>query len=291
MAAKATRFPQDKALVGLIGAGIQQSLSPAMHEEEARHHGLRLHYQLIDLERTGSTVEELPLLLRAARTMGFAGLNITFPCKQAVIPLLDALSDEARQMGAVNTVVAQDGRWMGHNTDGAGWSWGFKRALPDASLDAVVLLGAGGAGSAIAHAVMRLGARNLRIVDQEPGRAQHLAASLNAIYDSRASAVADIERAMDGAAGLIHATPTGMEKMPGMAVPARLLRPPLWVSEVIYFPLETELLRTARAQGCATVDGGTMAVGQAVGAFELFTGLAADAGRMEAHFRSLLPKR
>jgi shikimate dehydrogenase len=290
MAVTSGRFPQGKVLLGLIGAGIQQSLTPAMHEEEARHHGLKLHYQLIDLERTGSTVEELPLLLRAARTMGFAGLNITFPCKQAVIPLLHEMSDEARQMGAVNTVVAQDGRWVGHNTDGAGWSWGFRHALPDASLDSVVLLGAGGAGSAIGHAVMRLGARNLRIVDQDAGRAQNLAASLNAIYGTRASAIADIERAMEGASGLIHATPTGMDKIPGMAVPARLLRPPLWVSEVIYFPIETELLKTARAQGCATVDGGTMAVGQAVGAFELFTGFAADAQRMEAHFRSLLPK-
>ncbi len=288
MAPASTRFAQGKALLGLIGSGIQRSLTPAMHEEEARHHGLRLHYQLIDLDSTGSTAQELPLLLRAARIMGFAGLNITFPCKQAVIPLLDALSDEARQMGAVNTVVMQDGRLVGHNTDGAGWSWGFRRALPQARLDAVVLLGAGGAGSAIAHAVMRLGAQDLRIVDREAGRAQALAASLNPIYGPRASAVADIERAMEGAGGLIHATPTGMDKMPGMALPARLLRPSLWVSEVIYFPMETELLATARALGCATVDGGTMAVGQAVRAFELFTGLAPDAARMEAHFRSLL---
>jgi len=290
MAVTTERFPQGKALLGLIGAGIQRSLTPAMHEEEARHHGLKLHYQLIDLDSTGSTVEDLPLLLRAARTMGFAGLNITFPCKQAVIPLLDGISDEARQMGAVNTVVLQDGGWVGHNTDGAGWSWGFKRALPDANLDRVVLLGAGGAGSAIGHAVMRLGARSLRIVDQEAGRAQKLAVSLNAIYGARASAVADIGSAMEGASGLIHATPTGMDKIPGMALPARLLRSSMWVSEAIYFPLETELLRTARALDCATVDGGTMAVGQAVGAFELFTGLPADAKRMEAHFRSLLAK-
>jgi shikimate dehydrogenase len=284
------RFPQGKALLGLIGAGIQRSLTPAMHEEEARHHGLRLHYQLIDLDRTASTAEELPPLLRAARTMGFAGLNITFPCKQAVISLLDGLSDEARRMGAVNTVVAQEGRWIGHNTDGAGWSWGFRRALPDASLDRVVLLGAGGAGSAIAHAVMGLGARELRIVDQDAGRAKVLAAALNGIYGPRANAVADIERALEGACGLIHATPTGMDKTPGMALSPRLLRPSLWVSEVIYFPLETELLKKAREMGCATADGGTMAVGQAVRAFELFTGFAADAQRMETHFRSLLPK-
>lgn len=113
-------FPHNKLLVGLIGAGIQRSLTPAMQEEEARHHGLRMHYQLIDLDSTQSGPELLPTLLAAVRTMGFAGLNITFPCKQAVIPLLDELSDEARAMGAVNTVVHRDGKLIGHNTDGWG---------------------------------------------------------------------------------------------------------------------------------------------------------------------------
>ena len=120
----------DKLLCGLIGAGIQRSLTPAMQEEEARAQGLRLHYQLIDLDLRGRGTEAMPALLDAARTMGFAGLNITYPCKQAVIPLLDGLSDEARAMGAVNTVVHRDGRLVGHNTDGSGWHWGFQRLLP-----------------------------------------------------------------------------------------------------------------------------------------------------------------
>ncbi|HZY16576.1 MAG TPA: shikimate dehydrogenase, partial [Ramlibacter sp.] len=140
---------EPKLLVGLIGAGIQLSLTPAMQEEEARQHGLRLHYQLIDLDRTPGALQQLPALLTAARIMGFAGLNITYPCKQAVIPLLDALSPEAEAMGAVNTVVIRDGRLTGHNTDGPGWAWGFRRALPQADLARVVLLGAGGAGSAV----------------------------------------------------------------------------------------------------------------------------------------------
>ncbi|HZN86241.1 MAG TPA: shikimate dehydrogenase, partial [Burkholderiales bacterium] len=114
-----------KLLVGLIGAGIQRSLSPALQEEEARHHGLRLHYQLIDLDPAGLGNEALPGLISAVRIMGFAGLNITFPCKQAVIPLLDGLSDEARAIGAVNTVVREGDRLVGYNTDGPGWSWGF----------------------------------------------------------------------------------------------------------------------------------------------------------------------
>jgi shikimate dehydrogenase len=281
----------DKLLCGLVGAGIQQSLTPAMQEEEARHHGLRLHYQLIDLDRSADSADALPALLRAARIMGFAGLNVTFPCKQAVVPLLDDLSPEARAMGAVNTIVIRDGRLVGHNTDGSGWAWGFRRALPGADVSRVVLLGAGGAGSAIADAACRLGVGELRIVDSDAARASALAEALNARFGRRAAATTDLAGALADATGLVHATPTGMAKLPGMAVPASLLRSSLWVSEVVYFPLETELLQAARAAGCATIDGGTMAVGQAVGAFELFTGRKADAGRVERHFRSLLAGR
>jgi shikimate dehydrogenase len=281
-----------KLLVGLIGAGIQRSLTPAMHEEESRAQGLKLHYQLIDLDTAHVGAEALPTLIEAARIMGFAGLNITYPCKQAVIPLLDELSDEAQAMGAVNTVVFRKGRAIGHNTDGSGWAWGFQRALPAAELSRVVLLGAGGAGSAIAHAVLRLGAQHLVIVDREGGRAEEAAAALNARYGAgRVGADADTGRALHGATGLIHATPTGMDKLPGLPLSAELLRPELWVAEIVYFPLDTELLRAARAKGCATVDGGTMAVGQAIGAFELFTGRPADAARVEAYFRRLLVER
>lgn len=281
-----------KPLIGLIGAGIGQSLSPAMHMEEARHHGLDLHYQLIDLDRTGDGVEALPTLIAAARTMGFAGLNITFPCKQAVLPLLDELSDEARAMGAVNTVVLQDGRLVGHNTDGSGWAWAFRRALPQADLSRVVLLGTGGAGSAIAHAVLRLGAGQLVLVDRELPRAQLLAESLNALHGpGRVQARAEVAAALQGASGLIHATPTGMSKLPGLPLDAALLHPGLWVAEVVYFPLDTALLQAARAAGCPVVDGGGMAVGQAIGAFELFTGLQADPERVAAHFRRLVAAR
>jgi len=279
-----------KVLIGLIGAGIQQSLSPALHEEEARHHGMRLHYQLIDLDRSASSPEQLPTLLSAARIMGYAGCNVTYPCKQAVIPHLDGLSEEARAMGAVNTVVVQDGRLVGHNTDGSGWAWGFQRALPQADLSQVVLLGAGGAGAAIAHAVLRLGALQLSIVDAQPERAAQLAADVNALYGVRARA-SDIATAMAQATGLIHATPTGMDKLPGLPLDVGLLRPAMWVSEVVYFPLETALVRAARALGCRVSDGGGMAVGQAVGAFELFTGVAPDPARMDAHFRQLVTRR
>src|SRR4051812_12519045 len=162
-------------LCGLIGAGIQRSRSPALHQAEAKAQGLDLKYELIDLDVLGVGIEALPRLLEEAVARGVAGLNITFPCKQAVMPLLHALSDEARAIGAVNTVVIAAGRLTGHNTDGPGWSWGLRRALPKADLTSVVLLGAGGAGSACADAVLRLGARQLAIVDREAGRAAELA--------------------------------------------------------------------------------------------------------------------
>lgn len=279
-----------KVLIGLIGAGIQKSLSPALHEEEARHHGMRLHYQLIDLDHSASSPEQLPTLLSAARIMGYAGCNVTYPCKQAVIPYLDSLSEEARAMGAVNTVIVQDGQLVGHNTDGSGWAWGFQRALPHADLGRVVLLGAGGAGAAIAHAVLRLGAQHLSIVDAQPERAAHLARDVNALYGECAEA-ADIQTAMAQATGLIHATPTGMDKLPGLPLNVQLLHPAMWVSEVVYFPLDTALLKAARAIGCSVCDGGGMAVGQAIGAFELFTGMAPDARRMDTHFRQLVSAR
>lgn len=275
-------------LCGLIGAGIQRSLSAALQEEEARRHGIRMHYQLIDLDRAIGGIEALSGLIEAARIMGFAGLNITYPCKQAVMPLLDELSEEARAIGAVNTVVRRGRRLVGHNTDGSGWSWGFRRALPAADLSRVVLLGAGGAGSACADAVMRLGARRLIIIDPDAERARALARRLNARFaGAPAQAGADLRAALDGATGLIHATPTGMAKTPGIPLPQKLLRPAMWVSEVVYVPLETPLLKAARRIGCPTVDGGHMNVGQAVLAFKLFTGLSADAARMNAHFRRL----
>ena len=263
-----------------------------MHEEEGACHGLRVHYQLIDLDRSGRGVEALPTLLDAARVMGFSGLNITFPCKQAVIPLLDDLSADARAMGAVNTVVNDGGRLVGHNTDGSGWRWGFTRALPQADLSCVVLLGAGGAGPAVAHALLGMRCERLVLVDHEAARARALATELGRLHGTTRVVSADHPASVIAAAtGLVHATPTGMDKLPGLPLPAELLHPRLWVAEIVYFPLETALLKAARAIGCATVDGGTMAVGQAVDAFGLFTGRTADPQRMQAHFRLLLQTR
>ena len=272
---------------GLIGAGIQGSRSPALHQAEARAQGLELTYKLIDLQVLRVGIEALPRLLDDAVRDGYCGLNITFPCKQAVMPLLQSVAEEASAIGAVNTVVIAGGKRTGHNTDGPGWAWGFRRALPGADLSRVVLLGAGGAGSACADAVLRLGAGELVVVDRERKRAADLAGRMNSIHGARCSDAADVEGALRGATGLIHATPTGMAGIPGMPLQASLLTPRLWVSDIVYVPLETELLKAAKRAGCRIMDGGHMNVGQALGGFRLFTGREADAARMDAHFRSL----
>ncbi len=280
---------QPSILLGLIGYGIQASLTPAMHEREAAEHGLRCIYQRIDLQQLGLGVEALPGLLTAAEWMGFAGLNVTFPCKQAVIPLLHDLSDNARALGAVNTVVLRDGKRTGHNTDLFGFAENFRRGLPDVRREQVVQMGAGGAGSAMAHALLSQNVGHLTIFDVEGARAEHLAADLLTRFgEGRAAAGTDLSAAMQSANGLVNTTPVGMAKFPGLPLPAELLRPELWVADIIYFPIETELLARARALGCRTVDGGGMAVFQAVRAFRLFTGREADAARLLRHFHELL---
>src|SRR4051812_12232234 len=103
--------------VGLIGKGIQRSKSPALHEAEAAAQGFRCTYELIDLDERGLEINALPSLLEEAESRGFSGVNITYPCKQAVIPLLHSLSDEARAIGAVNTVHFSNGTRAGFNTD------------------------------------------------------------------------------------------------------------------------------------------------------------------------------
>ncbi|HBP2381849.1 TPA: shikimate dehydrogenase, partial [Pseudomonas aeruginosa] len=144
-------------LAGLIGAGIQASRTPALHEREGDAQGIRYLYRLIDLDPLGKSADDLEFLLAAASDLGFTGLNVTFPCKQAIIPLLDDLSAEARGIGAVNTVVLRDGRRIGHNTDCLGFAEGFRRGLAGAPRQRVVQMGAGGAGAAVAHALLAEG--------------------------------------------------------------------------------------------------------------------------------------
>lgn len=274
-------------LIGLVGTGIGPSLSPALHEREASRLGLPYVYRLIEVAGAGEAGE----MVRAARRLGFDGLNITHPCKRAVLPHLDELSADAATLGAVNTVVFDGGRAVGHNTDWTGFAESFTRGLPGAPTGRVTLLGAGGAGAAVGHALLTLGTGELTVVDADPERARTLAGELAARFGAeraRPAATGDLAELLPDADGLVHATPTGMAGHPGLPLPAGLLRPDLWVADIVYRPLETELLRRARALGCRTLDGGGMVVFQAAHAFHLFTGREPDTGRMLAHLTDLV---
>lgn len=277
-------------LIGLIGSGIGTSFSPELHHREADRHRIRLVYRILDIDGHGDPADALAGLLHAAQDSGFDGLNITHPCKQLVIPHLDQLSDDAAALGAVNTVVLADGRTVGHNTDVTGFGSSFARALPDAPLGRVVQLGAGGAGAAVAHALLRMGTEHLYVVDTDIRRAAGLAKSLAAqtrTAQVTSAGVAELDRLVADADGLVHATPTGMVGHPGMPLPAALLREGLWVADVVYRPLQTELLKAARAVGALTLGGGGMVALQAADAFRLFTGLEPHRELMLADVDSL----
>ena len=271
-------------VVGLIGAGIGMSLSPALHEREASLLGIDYEYRLFDLDELERPASDVGALVREADDEGLRGLNVTHPCKQLVVDELDALSPEAEALGAVNTVVLADGRRVGHNTDASGFREAFERRLPGARTDHVVLLGAGGAGAAVGQAILALGAQQLTILDVERDRADDLATSLGATAQDM-TALGDV---LGEADGLIHATPTGMAAHPGTAVSAELLDPRLWVAEVVYMPIETQLLKDARERGCRTLDGAAMVALQAAGSLELFTGARPDRDRMLEHVDELI---
>jgi shikimate dehydrogenase len=274
--------------VGLIGADIQMSKSPALHQAEGRHQGFDYRYELVDLTERDLPASALPDLLDEVERRGFAGVNITHPCKQTVIAYLKGMSEDAEMLGAVNTVVLRDGQRIGHNTDWYGFYRNFERGLPDAPKSRAVLLGAGGAGVAVAHAAIKVGIGQLSIFDQDSRRSGLLASQLNARFDREcAQAVTDVGHALRSADGLIHATPTGMKSHPGLPIEPQWLEQHHWVADIVYMPLETELLALARSKGCRALPGGGMTVFQAAAAFALFTGTEPDAERMSRHFDEL----
>lgn len=281
-----------KLLTGLVGQNILASRSPWLHEQEAAAQGCDLTYVLFDFMARGWTKADLPRLLDAAQLIGFSGLNVTHPFKQDVIPLLDDLAPSAQKVGAVNTVRFVDGRRVGHNTDVTGFGESVRRGLPNALLNRVVQFGAGGGGSATSHALLDLGAKELVLVDADSARRDKLACQLAAEFPSAAITQTDDGNAFIAAAdGIVNATPVGMAAYPGTPFDTNLLAASQWVADIVYFPLETQLLRDAKSRGCATLAGSGMAVFQAADAFDIFTGRTADRARMLDSFDAFSASR
>jgi shikimate dehydrogenase len=278
---------QRRFLTGLIGAPIAHSASPAMHERAAEALGARCFYHLIEVAGAGR--DELRGLLDGVKNLGFAGVNVTFPYKEAVIGLLDELSPGAAAIGAVNTVVARDKRLIGHNTDTTGFARAVEGLLIASGYGAVAVIGAGGVGKAIGFALADLGVSELRIFDTDRAKAEHLAALLKGQQDVRIAG--SIEDALEGAVGLVNGTPVGMLPSRGTPVPEALLRRDLWVADAVYSPLWTPLLTAAKAKGAKVMTGRDLAIYQAADAFELFTGLKPSTVEMGNAFDAVMAKR
>lgn len=278
-------------LVGLIGDGVLPSLTPALHESEGDAHGMRYLYRPLDLTAMGRRADEIGEVIAAGRALGFSAFNVTHPCKREVLAALDSVDAVARAVGAVNTVLVADGALVGHNTDVTGFASALADGLPGADLSSVVLIGAGGAGAAVAHALLGAGVAHLAIVDVVAEAATELAHATSAAFPSAevvAASPAGVGELLSAATGLVNASFTGMHSHPGIPVDPGLLHPGLWVADIVYRPVATELVVAAAAAGCRVLDGGQMAVGQAADAFRLITGREPDRRRMREHFLGLI---
>ncbi len=279
-------YPDDNptVCVGLVGRGIQLSRTPALHELEGREQGVRYIYRLFDCD-TLSAKDDLKAIVEAAELCGYAGLNVTYPFKKQVMDYVDVLSEDARRVGSVNTLVFKDGQRIGENTDMWGFAQSMRMGMPDCVKDKVILMGAGGAGCAVANALLDLGVKELCLYDHDHDIAQSL---LNQLLAQGSSAtvrlIDDLVEEAKTANGLVNATPVGMAKLPGSPFPVEHLRADMWVADIVYFPLQTELLKAAQKLGCRTLPGSGMAIYQAVKSFELFCGLEADVERMKKSF-------
>jgi shikimate dehydrogenase len=282
----ASLYPES-ILLGLIGAPIAHSASPAMHEAAAQALGLRCFYHLIEV--AGADAVRLRVMLEGVRALGFSGVNVTYPYKETILPLLDEVTSSAADVGAVNTVVAREGRLVGFNTDCSGFAKALRRAIGDIAGQTIALIGAGGVGKAIGVALSQSGAGEIRIVDREPTKARALADSLG--RRGRATPCASVEQALDGAQGLVNATAVGMSPSRETPAPIALLRRDLWVSDAVYQPLWTPLLTAARDRGAKVMTGRELAIDQARDAFQIFTGREAPFAAMAEAFDRVISLR
>jgi shikimate dehydrogenase len=272
-----------RVLLGLIGFPIAHSATPTTQEAAALAAGIEAHYHLIEVAGAGR--EDLAAMLDGIRRLGFSGINVTYPYKEAVLPLLDGLSEQAAAMGAVNTIVVDDGRLIGHNTDASGFATAYRRLGRQDGDKPVAIIGTGGVGKAIAFALAGCGVTRLRLCDVDRSRAEALAGLLG----TRASVeiAASAEAAAEGAAGIVNGTPVGMLPDRGIPIEPSAIQASQWVADAVYHPLWTPLLKAAQKAGATVMTGRELSIHQAVDAFRLFTGLEASEAVIGAAFDSV----
>ena len=267
-----TRVSGSTRLYGIMGYPIGHSLSPLMHTRAFRHHGMDAVYVPFSV-----APDDLAKAVTGAVALGVAGFNVTIPHKEAIMACLDEVTDEARAIGAVNTVHVQDGRTTGHNTDGAGFLQPLHHLGTPLNQLSVCLLGAGGAARALAAALLNAGCPRLVIANRTDARGERLAADLQKRFGAvevRAVPMSDAADAALQSRLLINATSLGMHEGDEPLLPSRCFGPQQIVYDIVYRPLNTPFLRDARAAGATTIGGLDMLLGQGAAAFTIWTGLA-----------------
>jgi len=273
-------------ILGILGHPIGHTLSPEMQNAALASLGLDFLYIPFDV-----IPERMDDALRGLVALGAAGFNVTIPHKEAIIPLLDQISDEVRRIGAVNTVEIQGTKLIGHNTDGKG----FLRVLEeeggfDPSKKRILILGAGGSARAVAVQLALSEATEIRIVNRTPDRARGLGDALRREFPSLAvrgmpipTGPTEWQFAVEGADLLVNTTPVGLEGGEGgMLVPADAISPELLVFDLVYRPAETPLLKAACFRGARTLSGLSMLLQQGAISFEIWTGRPAPREVMRA---------
>jgi shikimate dehydrogenase len=252
----------------IIGHPVAHSRSPMVHNHWIGELGLKGHYERVDV-----APEALPDFVARLRAGEFAGGNVTLPHKQAVAPLLDLLTPAAAQTGAVNTIFREEGRLVGDNTDVTGFIGHLSASCPGwrADVRKAVLLGAGGGAKAIAHGLLNESEADLVIVNRDVGKAQALAAQLGPRVGIRPWSERDV--ALADADLLVNATALGMKGQPRLEIDLAGMGARALVYDIVYVPLETGLLRAARARGLVAIDGLGMLLHQAAPAFARWFGV------------------
>lgn len=256
-------------LAGVIGWPVAHSRSPALHGHWLQRHGLRGHYVPLAV-----APEHLAQVLQALPRMGFVGANVTIPHKEAVLALADVITDRAALIGAANTLVFRpDGRIHADNTDGYGFLANLTQQAPgwQPASGPAAIIGAGGAARAVVAALLERGVPELRIANRTRARAERIREDFGArvvVHDW-----ARLGEMLQDAMTVVNTTSMGMKGQPPLQLPLDALSPRMLVTDLVYTPLETDLLRAARERGCTTVDGLGMLLHQAAPGFERWFGV------------------
>lgn len=259
-------------LAGVIGAPVGHSKSPLLHGHWLRKHGIRGHYVPLEI-----ATDDLEDVVAALPKMGFVGVNVTIPHKERILSIADIVTDRAALIGSANTLIFRsDGKVHADNTDGYGFIANIRETHPDWNPAAgpAAVFGAGGAARAVLVALLEVGVPEIRLANRTRSRAE----ALRKEFGNKISVVDWVQAGnmIDGAKTVVNASSLGMEGKGEFRVPLDGLSPDMLVTDIVYTPLETKLLRTAAEKGCKTVDGLGMLLHQAVPGFERWFGVRPD---------------